>query len=514
MVYPTTPPSTGPAVTPPPPGARDPSQCAALLVLLIPLAAEPGTPMYLEYAHDLATQRLTPSTRRALGISRTIRTHNVNGTISRTEEMVTLRQIRYLFDETGRCLSELDGGSSAGLGEVSGDLPALADALNTIAESPEPQDGEPNHIRLARLAIDLENTVRRELLQRLLDLLTDASIPPGLPYSGAFAADETALHAWHRPRGRRPRKAKTQPTASGDPEPEADTIDQILEELGGIRSYDRDARWGHKTPTSGDPNEFYFGYSVTAMVRINPTNAGLGAKGPILVDRLIVRPAASPITEPCITAVDSLEATGKPVTELLADRAYSNKVPESWRRPMRERGVNLVFDLHANDRGCLLDPVSGVLWIDGHPYCHDTPVELQNIKRPNRLKVPEDPAIAAARAAKQEARGAAEACEEARQVAQPGPARSRTHHRRPAPQAVHHQAPRREGGPAPHRPGRPRPLQHPDRRTRQVRAQTPRRTRPDGKERYEDPARIGRLRCTNCPKSLFLIGVLLRGQPT
>ena len=117
------------------------------------------------------------------------------------------------------------------------------------------------------------------------------------------------------------------------------------------------------------------------------------------------------------------------------------RCPRSWRRPMRERGVNLVFDLHANDRGCLLDPVSGVLWIDGHPYCHDTPVELRNIKRPNRLKVPEDPAIAGARA--QTKKLAAQK----KRAKKPGKRRSRSRGRRgpptrtaSAPDDAHHSA--------------------------------------------------------------------------
>lgn len=61
---------------------------------------------------------------------------------------------------------------------------------------------------MARLAIDLENRDRADLLQDFVDLLTDASIPADVPGHGMYAMDETAVRAWNRPRGKRPKTTK------------------------------------------------------------------------------------------------------------------------------------------------------------------------------------------------------------------------------------------------------------------------------------------------------------------
>jgi hypothetical protein len=163
---------------------------------------------------------------------------------------------------------------------------------------------------------------------------------------------------------------------------------------------------------------------------------------------------------------------------------------------MRERGVTLTFDLSANDRGCVYDPINGVWWIDGWPYCHNIPAHLRNIKRPERLKVPDPPKPD--RRIKNHTTGPRKRKgRHGRQITVSDAHRKHNNHARKT---------RREAQAAIDRADLQR---FNDQIAEQGQYALRRVAGPDpsGKERFEDPAIAGRLSCANCITSTFLLGV-------
>lgn len=81
--------------------------------------------------------------------------------------------------------------------------------------------------------------------------------------------------------------------------------------------------------------------------------------------------------------LDRLRADGQPVTVLLADRAWSYKLPDRWAHQLRDRGIEQVVDLHPNDHGA--SDLDGMRMIAGTAHCPATPDELIDIRRPATL---------------------------------------------------------------------------------------------------------------------------------
>lgn len=270
----------------------------AMLTALMAHASNTGQCMYFEYSHN-TVEELSYPIRRAAGLACTREVRNDDGSVTEVRETATKRMIEYLFGEVAKCLEPLAGGNptpEAAARPCSGVLPTLDDALEIVAAHPQYQPDEADEVILARRAIDLENKDRAHLLQNIVDLLIDASIPDDVPGHGMYAMDETAVRAWNRPRGNRPRTTKKEIS-------DEEALD-IIAGLPDVTSVDPDAHWGYKTPTPADKDRFYFGYSVTAMVAINPVDCPVEEQGPNVCRRLVVRPGASPITEAGLTAVD------------------------------------------------------------------------------------------------------------------------------------------------------------------------------------------------------------------
>ena len=81
-----------------------------------------------------------------------------------------------------------------------------------------------------------------------------------------------------------------------------------------------------------------------------------------------------------------LRDAGRPVDELLNDRAFSYKRPERWADPLRDLGIAQVFDLHPNDMGPR--DHEGMRMVAGVPHCPAMPNRLVDITRPTNLSVP------------------------------------------------------------------------------------------------------------------------------
>jgi hypothetical protein len=198
-----------------------------------------------------------------------------------------------------------------------------------------------------------ERLRREELLQSLMDRLIDASKPLDLAPTGHYALDATGVWEW----GRAPGKNHPKPM---------------------------DARWGHKTAKSGE-EEIFFGFDVYAWVRIQE----VGAQDPYphLVERLVVRPAASDEPDSTLPMIRRMLAGAYSIRTLIIDRAWSFKEPERWAAKLRELAIEQVVDLHKYDHG--VRDYQGLRVVAGWPHCPGMPDELIDIRRPVKLTLPD-----------------------------------------------------------------------------------------------------------------------------
>lgn len=308
--------------------------CEAFLVGLL-LAAAHKKALTLKGVWEVLTCDLTHSAQLALG------TRTGTSTPGGRSRPITLRQVRYL-------LAAID----ARLAHTEGQAPDLSED---------------------------ERQARAGELQRVLDRLLAATMPTHLTHTGAYAVDETAVWSWARGSraARRVTDSTTDDGASTEPnQPGApDKADK------GRVSKDPDARWGYRTAKLGERSMF-FGYSVFAATRI-PQLGAPGDTGPKLVERISVVPAATDVVAPALSIIDRLKSDRRAVTEVVADRAWSYKLPHRWADQLRARGVTQVLDLHPNDQGAT--DFEGMRMVAGTPHCPAMPDHLVTITRPATL---------------------------------------------------------------------------------------------------------------------------------
>lgn len=318
---------------------------------------------------------------------------------------------------------------------------------------------------------------RRLALQNIFDRLLAACRPSHLPYSGAYAVDDSGIDSaargkrrnWpdspdsaNNAKRRRARKASAKaarsnqaPAAGTDseeavPGPASDEdIDNLVKEAG--RPYDPFARWGYRTRTYDNRSKMVYGYKLISFIPL--AHLGSTEDRPFLVERVRVVPADTNPVDEAFAVIESLLDDGIPVTEVIDDRLFSYSEAGNWACRLRGCGIEQVIDLHPNDRG--VRDFDGIKMIDGWPHCPLTPDELVNIVRPANLSVPPLPKNATAW----------ERIENALRVQELETFRSRIAER-------FSWAFRRVQGPD-----------------------------ETGKERYECPAQAGKRRCDRCPMS-------------
>lgn len=295
---------------------------------------------------------------------------------------------------------------------------------------------------------EADRAERQAALQNVMDKLLAATVPAHLPQHGRYALDASAIES--AARGKRRIHGTAADVAEG--EVADDEIAARVEESG--YSFDPDARWGYRTKTFDNRTSSCFGYQLVAFTRIQPV--GWTQAEPLLTERIALIPANASVIEPSLAILDRLADEDRAVRELACDRGFSYAVPERWADQLRERGTEQVLDLHPNDHG--VRDFEGVKMIAGTPHCPAMPDELDDIRRPAQLSVGPLKKNPTAR----------EKVEHAEKVAALADFNTRIAERETY-------SFRRVAGPD-----------------------------PSGKERYECPARAGKLRCGHCPLSLLL----------
>jgi hypothetical protein len=227
---------------------------------------------------------------------------------------------------------------------------------------------------------EFDRQARSQALQNIADKILTATMPTHLPPPGEYALDATGIASWARGRRRTPINTATAPATDAGHEPSDDEISTATDDRVGV-SFDPDAAWGYQTKTYDKGSSFVFGYQAVALARV-------GGRGPALVERLTLAPGntngVDHVLELVTTWQDAATAGGQPrITKLLCDRGFSDAVPERWKYPLTDLGIEQVIDIHPTMHG--VRDFDGVKMIDGTPHCPAAPEDLWVIDRPANL---------------------------------------------------------------------------------------------------------------------------------
>ncbi len=136
---------------------------------------------------------------------------------------------------------------------------------------------------------------------------------------------------------------------------------------------DPEAAWGHRRGNSpGEADEAFFGYYLQVVTMVGEEG---GPKVPELVRRILLASCGVDPPPALVAVIERLAAAGIEVGDLLADSGYAYRVPETWALPLRALGVDLIQDLHPNDRGRQGTHL-GAIRANGNLYCPATPAAL------------------------------------------------------------------------------------------------------------------------------------------
>jgi hypothetical protein len=182
-------------------------------------------------------------------------------------------------------------------------------------------------------------------LADVLDRLLEASVQVlGVPASSSYAVDWTDLEAWARP----PPKNGSSP------------------------GHDPEAGWGHRTSTHPTHTELFYGYYLQAITTVRDEHS---PDIPELVRRIHLAGCRHDPPAQIIGVLQRMVASGIVVGDLLADSGYSYRQPETFAHPARQLGIQLIVDLHPNDRGPK-GTHHGATINNGRLYCPATPKQL------------------------------------------------------------------------------------------------------------------------------------------
>jgi hypothetical protein len=222
--------------------------------------------------------------------------------------------------------------------------PDAATALNAWRPDEPTQDDDKTEDK------PLFDPERLDLLQGVLDRIIEASLLdsdiPGR-HTGAYAVDWTYVESWARRRRSR----------SASPDPDAAHI--YIE---------------NKAKTG--PKYRLYGYKLHAVIR---TRAEGGDRVPYLAERITLTPASANPQTQVLEVVKDLAAEDR-IEMLIADRGYTFSKSERWADPLREMGIDTVFDLHPNQRSTQ-GTYKGAVQLDGQMYCPALPEALFDIER-------------------------------------------------------------------------------------------------------------------------------------
>ena len=213
------------------------------------------------------------------------------------------------------------------------------------------------------LSKDQPDGAPSQLLSQILDRLLEASVQVlGEPdSSSSYAVDWTDLETWSRPPPKPRGEHPNQPTSS-----DSDGDDGVR------RCADPEAAWGHRNSNHPARNELFHGYYLQAITSVKDEH---GPEVPELARRMLLASCAHDPPAQIVPVIERMTASGIQIGDLLADSGYAYRVPTTWALPLRALGIDLIQDLHPNDRGPH-GTHQGATCCNGNLYCPATPKKL------------------------------------------------------------------------------------------------------------------------------------------
>lgn len=225
-------------------------------------------------------------------------------------------------------------------------------------------------------------------LSEFVGRLLDASLPEGLPLTGAIAIDSTDYETWARRRAWTP-----QPDIAPDhaPVPVEDTPPPSSRrppnEPGWpctgaegrlMHTVDSDAREGYRSGTNASPGNVFCGFDLHLAVNAR----ALGPRTPevpFVITAMHLAVGGSHKGNAGVTLIDQHLACHPHTSEVIADRGYSFCTPAQWAHPVRARGLQPVIDLHPKQRGTHPGPLAATVIIDGTLFTDALPHPLRDL---------------------------------------------------------------------------------------------------------------------------------------
>lgn len=217
-----------------------------------------------------------------------------------------------------------------------------------------------------------DRTARATNLQAIIDQLL-SSATQHLGTAGRYAIDGTAIESAAR--------GKRRPANTSDDNDTGDEDDRRG------RCYDPDAAWGYRTRTYDNKTNLMFGYQMIAFTGVSDVKAAISR--PLLTEKIAVVAGNSPGITETIAGIDQMLAADTPVVEVISDRGFSYKQSADWARPLADRGIVQVLDMHDADRGARPHE-HGYVMVDGWAHCPSIPDHLVRIDRPARFTAGEE----------------------------------------------------------------------------------------------------------------------------
>lgn len=266
----------------------------------------------------------------------------------------------------------------------------LTDLGQAMDESVDTETGE---VTPPRLSMSLPETMTR---------IAADFIPQSISATTTQSVDSTDHETHYR---RRSWKHHMRPDVPEDAFPEDDfvPVKPEVNERGWPRTVgdgrlqhtvDPDARDGYRAGKNKSRKEVFCGWDVHTSV----DTPDLGADAvPPLIRALCMTPAGSKKAAPGLAVVDALATVGAKPTTILVDRGYTYLKSEDWARPLDEREITQVFDLHPTQRGKRPGPIPGTFYLDGALFIDALPKALRDLPGYSLGQSAEEKALLAAR---------------------------------------------------------------------------------------------------------------------
>ena len=315
-----------------PTGVRPRQLKLTTLLIGMTLTMRAGRPAFLTDVHTTLTA-LPDGVQRRLGVI---------ATWKHAEHQLTYRQVEYTFDRLTNALAK--------------DQP----------------DGTPS-----------------PQLRDVLDRLLEASVQVlGDPFCSSYAVDWTDQETWSLPPPKKPSTPGTT-TANRDNTPDDHDASHTVENTTAPPTppcADPEASWGHRRGDHpGQKDETFYGYYLQAATTVRDET---GPPVPELARRIHLSSCDHDPPAAFVPVLERMHATGIPITDLLVDSGYSYRIPETWALPIRQLGIDLICDLHPNDRGPHGTHM-GAVCANGALYCPATPTTLLQLGPLPRAATPE-----------------------------------------------------------------------------------------------------------------------------